>query len=225
MIDHQNAWLQITTARLNISSAQHHELNFMREIFAEPTAASMFHTYPNEADVFAKFMNNIETAITSSQDLPTFLGSIYTKDDKQFVGFIWLVNNEGICDVIYGLNAHARGKGYAKEAINAVLDFYLPFLVSLGYSIKSVKASVLPNNSASLKLVSDRFEYSDEIQEPDIKGVSSVMKRYAHDMQMPSKVRYSVYAFFNNIDEKNEHDLLQKLAKKYEMLAPSFSRK
>ena len=71
-------------------------------------------------------------------------------------------DNDGIVEIAYGIDADHRGRGYAKEAASALVEF------ALGAGVRVVRAHTLHENGASARvLTSCGFASVGEVVDPE----------------------------------------------------------
>jgi ribosomal-protein-alanine N-acetyltransferase len=85
------------------------------------------------------------------QDAPWLLRPIVRADTREAVGYLNFhaaPSAEGVVEIGYTLLPHARGQGYAIEAVRAALEW-----AARAHGIRRFRASVAPDNERSLNLV------------------------------------------------------------------------
>jgi ribosomal-protein-alanine N-acetyltransferase len=100
------------------------------------------------------------------QDAPWLLRPIVRADTREAVGYLNFhagPNGDGMVEIGYTLLPHARGQGYAIEAVRAAFEW-----AARAHGIRRFRASVAPDNERSLNLIGKLgFAQSGEQWDPE----------------------------------------------------------
>ena len=140
---------ELETERLVLRQVIEEDLDQLYEMFRDPEVAKYdyFHPVSSKAETL-KFLERFNQDLSANEEITW---GLILKETNQLIGTCCLGEfNEGArrAEIGYDLTQKQWGKGYATEAVKAVIDFGF-----IRMNLNRIEATITPGNDASVQVL------------------------------------------------------------------------
>lgn len=172
---------KLETERLILRQVEDKDVEQLYEILSDPEVAKYEYFYPVKSNVeVIKFIERYKKELEQNEEITW---GIILKETNRLIGTCCLGDfDEGArrTEIGYDIIQAEWGKGYATEALEAVIDFGFDYM-----NLNRIEATITPGNNASVKVLRKlNFIQEGIVRERDlIKGkledglIMSILKR------------------------------------------------